>query len=331
MSEPSKAFVSVVSPIYNTEPYLEECIRSVLTQTHSNFEYILIDNYSTDRSSEIAADFALRDSRIRVIRPPTFLKQVDNFNFGLRQISPHSQYTKLVLSDDWLFPNCLASMAALADDNPRVGLVSSYRLVETRGGGFGLPVHRTVLPGRDACRLHLLDGIFLFGSQTAVMYRSDIVRSSSEFYRTDRIHFDTDVAFTLLHRHDFGFVHQLLSFCRERSDSVSGSTRDFGLKALDRMVLVKNHGRNFLSDEEYRHCHEGAERFFYDGLAREWLARPTGYPKSSFWTFQNKGLATAGESIKPARLARAVARVIAKTAASPLEIAKSLRDSHSGG
>src|SRR6185503_3859337 len=80
-------FVSVVTPVYNDEPYLEECIRSVLSQDHEDFEYIICNNHSTDRSGEIAADYASQDSRIRVVSPPEFSPQAKNFNFALREIS----------------------------------------------------------------------------------------------------------------------------------------------------------------------------------------------------------------------------------------------------
>ena len=57
--------VSVVTPFYNTADYLRECIESVLAQTYTRFEYILVDNQSTDGSAEIAAEYSKRDSRIR--------------------------------------------------------------------------------------------------------------------------------------------------------------------------------------------------------------------------------------------------------------------------
>ena len=60
--------VSVVTPFYNTAPYLAQCIESVLAQTYPHFEYILMDNCSTDGSAEIAETYARRDSRIRLIR-----------------------------------------------------------------------------------------------------------------------------------------------------------------------------------------------------------------------------------------------------------------------
>ena len=57
--------VSVVTPFYNTDRYLAECIESVLSQTYRNFEYVLVDNHSTDRSGVIAAEYARRDSKVR--------------------------------------------------------------------------------------------------------------------------------------------------------------------------------------------------------------------------------------------------------------------------
>jgi glycosyltransferase involved in cell wall biosynthesis len=326
MSESSQAFVSVVTPIYNTEPYLEECIRSVLGQTHHNFEYILVDNQSTDRSGQIAADYAARDSRIKLIRTPRFFSQGDNFNFALSQSHGETRYTKMVLSDDWLFPSCIAEMTALADANPEVGLVGGYWLVETRGDGFGLAVERSRISGREACRLHLIDGIFLFGTPSTVLYRSSLLRNGQPFFNTQRVFFDTDAAFEILSRSDFGFVHQVLSFCRaDRPGSIAEASRDFRSNALDRLVLLHNHGQTYLDAAEYRRCLEGAERFFYDGLAREWLAHPNRLTRGPFWEYQRQGLATAGAHVRSARLARAVARAALKAAASPLELAKALR------
>jgi cellulose synthase/poly-beta-1,6-N-acetylglucosamine synthase-like glycosyltransferase len=53
-------FVSVVTPFYNTREFLAECIESVLIQTYQNWEYILVDNWSTDGSSQVAEEYASR-------------------------------------------------------------------------------------------------------------------------------------------------------------------------------------------------------------------------------------------------------------------------------
>src|SRR4051794_20650137 len=63
----AEPLVSIVTPFHNTAPYLEECIRSVLAQTYTNYEYLLVDNASTDDGGEIAARYAEKDARIRVV------------------------------------------------------------------------------------------------------------------------------------------------------------------------------------------------------------------------------------------------------------------------
>ena len=62
--------VSVIIPVYNTERFVGECIESILSQTMGDFELILVDDGSPDRSGEICDEYAARDSRIRVIHKP---------------------------------------------------------------------------------------------------------------------------------------------------------------------------------------------------------------------------------------------------------------------
>lgn len=59
--------ISIITPIYNTEKYLSCCIDSILNQTFKEFELLLIDDGSTDKSAEISDEYAQRDKRIRVI------------------------------------------------------------------------------------------------------------------------------------------------------------------------------------------------------------------------------------------------------------------------
>jgi glycosyltransferase involved in cell wall biosynthesis len=122
-------FVSVVTPFYNTRDFLADCIESVLRQTYQNWEYVLVDNCSTDGSSEVAAHYASRfPGKIRLIHTESFLSQVQNYNFALSCISPSSRYCKMVQADDWLFPDCIRSMVEVAEGHPTVGIVAAYEL-----------------------------------------------------------------------------------------------------------------------------------------------------------------------------------------------------------
>ena len=58
--------ISVIVPVYNAEKYIEECVSSIINQSFSNFELLLIDDGSTDSSSALCDSFAEKDSRIKV-------------------------------------------------------------------------------------------------------------------------------------------------------------------------------------------------------------------------------------------------------------------------
>lgn len=96
--------ISVIVPIYKVEAYLPECIDSILRQTYTNLECILVDDGSPDRCGVICDEFARRDSRVRVIHQPN--RGVSEArNAGLD--AAKGQYISFVDSDDWVLPEML--------------------------------------------------------------------------------------------------------------------------------------------------------------------------------------------------------------------------------
>src|ERR1039457_6206099 len=118
MDASERPLVSVVTPVYNGEPYLTECIESVLAQTYSNWEHIIVNNCSTDRTLEIALEYAKKDNRIRVHNNRDFVGVIANHNLAFGLIAADSKYCKVVSADDWLFPECVTKMVCLAETNP---------------------------------------------------------------------------------------------------------------------------------------------------------------------------------------------------------------------
>ena len=117
----------MVTPVYNGEKYLAECIDSVLAQTHDNWEYIILDNCSTDATLSIAQDYARKDLRILVHANDQFLGVIDNHNRAFHLISPDSTYCKVVSADDWIYPDWLRA-GRVAESILRSGLLGHMQL-----------------------------------------------------------------------------------------------------------------------------------------------------------------------------------------------------------
>ncbi len=95
--------ISVIIPVYNVEPYLRQCLDSVLNQTHSNLEIILVDDGSRDGCPAICDEYAHRDSRVTALHFENG-GQSKARNRAL-DCPPTGDYISFVDSDDWLEPN----------------------------------------------------------------------------------------------------------------------------------------------------------------------------------------------------------------------------------
>jgi glycosyltransferase involved in cell wall biosynthesis len=311
----SEPFVSVVTPFYNTRDYLAECIESVLGQTYRNWEYILVNNCSTDGSAEIAERYASRfPNKIRVVHTPSFLSQVRNYNFALTCILPDSKYCKMVQADDLIFPDCVRAMVEVAELNPSVGIVAAYELQGEKVRLDGLRYDSTLFQGHYVGRLYFLQGKYLFGTPTSVLMRADLVRSRNPFYDERYAPFeDGDACLEVLRSSDFGFVHQVLTYTRLENGGVS--SRLFGLFGAELFVRLSRlvaHGKNYLSQEEYHRCLKRAEREYFLYLTKAACRRHR--ESREFWEFHRRGLASLNYSFGWKRFARWLPRAVIEKA-----------------
>ena len=312
MSEP---LVSVVTAFHNTAPYLAQCIESVLGQSYSRFEYILSDNCSTDGSAEIAESYVRRDARIRLIRQPRLLSQGEHYNNVLRQISSSSKYCKIVQADDWIFPRCLELMVQAFEQSESVGLVSSYYLKGNNLIGSGFPHGKTLLPGKEMAGLFLLHSVFVFGSESAVMYRSSLVRESESFFDASLLHADTEKCMQILQSWDFGFVPQVLSFLRTANvnESISAAVQNLQSGSLDWYIIAQRYATAFLEPDEAASVRRAARREYYSALAHAAIR----FRGEAFWKYHQRGLQTIGESVNRPYLAWEILRALAWMAVNP--------------
>jgi glycosyltransferase involved in cell wall biosynthesis len=313
--------VSVVTPFYNAAPYLRECVESVLRQTWTSFTYFLVNNQSTDGSLEIANEYARRDPRIRVVTTSRLLPQRENFNFAMAQAPLDSAYCKLISADDWMFPECLERMIAVAESDPEIGLVGAYHLKGTEVRGTGLPYQSTVFSGRDICRRQLLKGDFFFGSPTAVLYRGDLLKERKPFYNAQSLHDDTEAHYEILSKRKFGFVHQILTYMRVDATSELGRTQAWSPQGLDKLICLVKYGPVFLDDQELNAAMRAHERDYYRDYVRGLFS-----PGSrDFARYHRSGRERVGYRLRGAALSRAALREVVNIVFNPLHSVLRLR------
>ncbi len=260
MNKTTTPFVTVLTPVYNGAAYLAECIESVLAQSYTNFEYIIVNNRSTDATLQIARDYAARDPRIRVHDNETFVPVIENHNIAFGLMSPAAKYCKVVSGDDFIFRDCIERQVDLAERHPSVGLVGCYQLSGSvvRWQGFQYP--QTVVRGRDLCREVFLrrDPTFGFGSPTSLLYRADLVRQQPEFYPDPSPHSDTSACFRMLRDADFGFVFDVLSYERVHLETQSSASAGLNRYVSQNINDLQRYGPWYLTDAEYRQLHREA-------------------------------------------------------------------------
>ncbi len=113
MREDNQPLVSILIPLYNQERYFKACIKSVEKQTYKNLEIIIVNDGSTDRSPQMAREWAARDSRVKVID-----KQNEGLAFARRDgyLAATGEFVSFLDSDDMLTPQAIQTMVASALD-----------------------------------------------------------------------------------------------------------------------------------------------------------------------------------------------------------------------
>lgn len=105
--------VSIIIPVYNVEPYLRECMDSVVHQTLSDIEILCVDDGSTDGSLAILQEYAARDARVKVLGDGANHGQAHARNVGLAAAT--GTYVYFMDSDDWVDASALEALVATAD------------------------------------------------------------------------------------------------------------------------------------------------------------------------------------------------------------------------
>ncbi len=169
---PSKnpPLISAILPVYNGEEHLAECINSILHQTLTNFEFIIVDDASTDSTPQILEKYLKQDERIKVITNPVNQKQTISANTACNNAV--GKYLARMDADDVALPMRFEKQLEFLETNQNVGMVGSWTDTISETG-------RIVGQWKTASEPDMLNWNLLFGTSFAhssIMMRSDLVK-----------------------------------------------------------------------------------------------------------------------------------------------------------
>jgi glycosyltransferase involved in cell wall biosynthesis len=251
--------VSVVMPVYNGEQYLQDAIESILRQTFSDFEYIIVDDGSTDKS--LALIKAYQDRRIRLIRNECNQGVTISLNIGLAM--SRGKYIARMDADEISFPERFAKQVAFLNAHPDVGVLgANVQLIDPHGSPSDVwryPVaHCAIL-----WALHFLNPF----AHPATMLRKEVVNQVGGYNskRTEPHAEDYELWVHISGITRFANLDEVLLYHRIHTENYSDIYSDAHRKddlAITHMLVAQTLGYD-ISDELALQC----RRFYQDAWA----------------------------------------------------------------
>jgi len=219
--------LSVCIPTYNSAAYLRECIESVLTQTYQDFELIISDNCSTDRTWEIAQSYS--DPRIGRTRADQNRGMAHNFNQAVGMA--RGEYLKILCSDDVLHPRALEWQAKFLDEHRDAVLVTCARqFIDAQGRDLQIVrwfSRDVVLRGVDLKIVTLLYGNVI-GEPSATLSRREAIVRAGPFMDGLSTAIDLEMWLRVLNQGSAGYLSSPLCSIRQHPRMMSHEYRREG-------------------------------------------------------------------------------------------------------
>lgn len=230
--------LSVCIPTYNNADMIRDSISSVLKQTYTDFELLVMDNCSTDGTREVVLEQAANDPRIKYFRHSINMGMAANFNSALN--AARGDYVLILSADDLLLPDCLKKLSDGMLENPRAIFAACARTLVDES-------LRPLKIVRRANQKNLVDGETLrrecvslgnrIGEPSAVLFKR--TPASRGFDKTFSQFLDLEMWFYLLQFGAGFFLHEPLSLIRQHSQQMSKANFISGRLIQEKQALFR--------------------------------------------------------------------------------------------
>lgn len=228
-SRQNTPLVSVVMPAYGAEAYIEEAISSVQDQTVTDWELIIVEDCSKDRTLEIAEQLAGKDERIRLVRNEANMGVARTRNRGLDLC--RGRYVALLDSDDYWKPQLLEKMIARAEETKADLIYCSYAIVDEQGSAL---CNDFIVPPETTFQESVIRSVI---TCSTVLMTEEVARTWR--FPTDVYHEDIALWFRILQEGGTARgVPEILAAYRQRANSRSAGKLT---SARRRWVIYRKH------------------------------------------------------------------------------------------
>lgn len=196
--------ISIVLPVYNGAKYLAESIESVISQTYSNWELIIVNDCSTDETFSIASDYVIKDNRIKLISNDENLKLPNSLNVGFEHAD--GEYYTWTSDDNKYKPDALRIMAkCLEENNNAVMVYANYTDIDSMGNEIEAakkldPKYIFIKNVVGACFLYTASAAKKVGAYDANMFLAEDYDFWVRMYEVGEIlHIEDDLYYYRIH------------------------------------------------------------------------------------------------------------------------------------
>lgn len=219
-----KALVSIIVPTYNGEKCIKRCLKSLLMQSYSEIEILVVDDESTDRTSEKVKELENEDPRIKYYKINHSGVSVAR-NYGLSIAK--GKYIMFADGDDYTEPDFVQKMVeSMEDDDSIVLTICRYNRVIS---GQKYPIKKMLPSGKRSCEKYLVEtladpGHHYFGVVWNKIFRSEIIQKSNLRFK-EHISLGEDFIFSLEYLTEKGSVNvvedKIYNYCYQERSSLS--------------------------------------------------------------------------------------------------------------
>lgn len=215
--------VSICIPVYNGSEFIGQTIDSVLKQTFTDFELLIIDNCSTDNTLDIVKSYT--DSRVKIHQNQTNIGMVPNWNRALELAK--GNYIKILPADDLIYPDCLQLQCEVLDKDTdkKISLVCGRKHIINDAGKIlfsrGFANTEKQVDGFEAINATIRAGGNIIGEGGALLFRTEIIKKAGAFSNDIFYALDLDYWFRILLHGNLYVLFQVVSAFRISTSSES--------------------------------------------------------------------------------------------------------------